>query len=142
MYARACLVGLTRGSNRAHLARAVLESIAFEVADLLAAMKNDAAIPLRELRVDGGASVSNVMMQFQADLLEIPVNRPKLTESTALGAAYLAGLAVGFWKNTGEISSVREVDRLFTPVMQEQTRSGLFAGWERAVERSRNWAEK
>ncbi len=139
MYARGCIVGLTRGVNRAHIARAVLESITYQVADLQAAMIADSGIKFSELRVDGGASVSNIMMQIQADLLGIDISRPKTVETTALGAAFLAGLAVGVWKNRDEIEKMREVDRVFKPSMSAEDRDRLYAGWKRAVERSRNW---
>ncbi|MCR4925299.1 MAG: glycerol kinase GlpK [Clostridiales bacterium] len=141
MYARGCFVGLTRGVNRAHFARAVLESIAFQMTDLLEAMSKDAKISITDLRVDGGASVSNIMMQIQADLIRADVNRPKTVETTALGAAYLAGLAVGFWKNKEEIEANREVDRIFSPQMSIEDRDKLYRGWLKAVERSKNWAE-
>lgn len=141
MYARGCVVGLTRGANRRHFARAVLESIAFQMTDLLEAMKADSDIELTELRVDGGASVSNIMMQIQANLIETTVNRPKVVETTALGAAYCAGLAVGFWSSRAEIEGIREVSREFVPQLPKEERDAIYAGWKRAVERSMNWAE-
>ena len=141
MYARGTIVGLTRGVNRAHFARAVLESIAFQSTDLLEAMMKDSQITLSELRVDGGASVSNIMMQIQANLIHTMVNRPKTVETTALGAAYLAGLAVGMWKNLDEIESNREVEKVFIPKMEKEDRDKLYNGWLRAVERSKGWAE-
>ena len=110
MYARGTIVGLTRGVNNAHIARAVRDSIAFQMTDLLEAMQKDSGIPITDLRVDGGASVSNIMMQIQANFIQAEVNRPKTVETTALGAAYLAGLAVGFWESTAEIEKLREVD--------------------------------
>ncbi len=142
MYARGCVVGLTRGVNRAHFCRAVLESITYQMTDLLEAMTNDSGIELSELRVDGGASVSNIMMQIQADLIRTKVDRPKTVETTALGAAYLAGLCVGYWKDTTEIENNREVDTVFTPKMDAAERDRLYKGWKRAVERAMNWAEE
>ena len=134
-------MGITRGINRAHICRSVLEAIAFQMTDLLEAMKQDSDINLYELRVDGGASVSDVMMQIQSDLIRTPVNRPKMVETTALGAAYLAGLAVGFWKDIDELSKIRQVDKLFEPKMEIDKRNELYHGWLRAVERSRDWIE-
>lgn len=142
MYARGTMVGLTRGVNNAHIARAVLESIAFQMTDLLEAMQKDSGIPITDLRVDGGASVSNIMMQIQANFIQAEVNRPKTVETTALGAAYLAGLAVGFWESTDEIEKIREVDRVFTPEMDKSDRDNLYRNWLRAVERSKGWAEE
>ena len=141
MYARGTIVGITRGVNRAHICRAVLEAIAYQMTDLLEAMKQDSNINLFELRVDGGASVSDIMMQIQSDLIRTPVDRPKMVETTAIGAAYLAGLAVGFWKDTDEIAKIRQVDRLFEPKMEIEKRNEIYSGWLRAVERSRDWAE-
>lgn len=134
-------MGLTRGANRAHFARAVLESIAFQVTDLVDAMSKDSGIPMSELRVDGGASVSSIMLQIQSNLTSARVNRPKLVETTALGAAYMAGLAVGFWKDFDEIERVREVDRIFVPAIDSNSRDAMVDGWHKAVERSRNWEE-
>ncbi len=141
MYARGCMMGLTRGANRAHIARACLESIAFQMTDLLEAMNADSGIELSSLRVDGGASVSNIMMQIQSDMIRTPVDRPKMVETTALGAAFLAGLAVGFWKDETELSNLREVDRIFTPQMDMESRNKLYAGWKKAVKRSMDWEE-
>lgn len=141
MYARGTVVGLTRGVNRAHFARAVLDSIAFQVTDLLEAMAKDSQITLSELRVDGGASVSNIMMQIQANLIRTMVNRPKTVETTALGAAYLAGLAVGMWSGLEEIEHNREVEKVFIPKMEQADRDKLYRGWLRAVERSKGWEE-
>lgn len=138
-YARGTLVGLTRGSNRAHIARAALEGIAYQVADVLKAMESDAGIRLKELRVDGGACANNLLMQFQADLLGVPVVRPTISETTALGAAYLAGLAVGYWKNQSGIAAQWQTDRRFVPAMKAAQRNTLVAGWSRALERARNW---
>ena len=142
MYARGTIVGLTRGVNRAHFCRAVLESICFQMTDLLRAMTKDSNIILSELRVDGGASVSNIMMQIQADLIRTVVNRPKTVETTALGAAYLAGLCVGMWKTPEEIEKNREVEKVFIPKMDKKVRDKLCEDWKRAVERSRNWAQE
>lgn len=141
MYARGCIVGLTRGTNRAHFARAVLESIAYQVTDLVEAMQKDSNIILSEMRVDGGASVSNILLQIQSNLIASKVNRPKLVETTALGAAYMAGLAVGFWKSFDEIEKVREVDRIFMPSIDNDSREDMINGWRKAVDRSRNWQE-
>ncbi len=141
MYARGCMMGLTRGANRAHIARACLESIAFQMTDLLEAMNADSGIKLSSLRVDGGASVSNIMMQIQSDMIRTPVDRPQMVETTALGAAFLAGLAVGFWKDEEELSSLREVDRIFTPKMSFEDSQKLYAGWKKAVKRSMDWEE-
>ncbi len=141
MYARGCMMGLTRGANRAHIARACLESIAFQMTDLLEAMNADSGIELSSLRVDGGASVSNIMMQIQSNLIRTPVDRPKMVETTALGAAFLAGLAVGYWKDMDELSKVREVDRIFTPDMEKEERDKLYSGWKKAVKRSMDWEE-
>jgi glycerol kinase len=138
-YARGALVGLTRGTNVGHVARAALESIAYQVADLLDAMEADAGVPLSELRVDGGASANNLLMQFQADLLGVPVARPVVTETTALGAAYLAGLAVGYWKGVDEIGRQRRVDKVFEPKLPRERAQELRAGWKRAVERAKGW---
>ena len=139
MYARGCMIGLTRGVNRKHVCRAVLESITYQMTDLLEAMVNDSGILLKDLRVDGGASISDIMMQIQADMTGVNVNRPKNREATALGAAYLAGLATGVWKNTEEIESNRQVDKVFVPSMEIEKRNKYYENWKRAVERSRNW---
>jgi glycerol kinase len=138
-YARGVLAGITRGATRAHIARAALEGIAYQVHDVLRAMEADAGIRLKELRVDGGASMNNLLMQFQADLLRVPVLRPKVAETTALGAAYLAGLAVGYWKTQGEIAAQWQVDQKFAPVMKPSARKRLLAGWEKVLNRARNW---
>jgi len=141
--ARGALLGLTRGSGRAHIARAALESIALQSTELLQAMQTEeAGLPrLRELRVDGGAARNNLLMQMQADLLGVPVVRPQCTETTALGAAFLAGLAVGFWKDPGEIDALWSIDRRFEPQWTPNRRESMLHEWRRAVERSRNWAE-
>lgn len=140
-YARGTLVGITRGTTRAHIARAALEAIAYQSAELLEAMGQDSGAPLKELRVDGGASNNNLLMQFQADILGVPVVRPKVTETTALGAAYLAGLAVGYWQGTEEITRLWQVDRVFQPQMDATERERRLNRWRRAVERSRAWEE-
>jgi len=139
-YARGTLVGLTRGTTAGHIARAALESIAFQSADLLSAMQADAHQPPTEMRVDGGASQSDLLMQFQADLLGVPVARPAVTETTALGAAYLAGLAVGFWKSTDELGRQYRVERRFEPSMPVDRVAMMKAEWSRAVERAKGWA--
>jgi glycerol kinase len=139
--ARGLLIGLTRGSTKAHLARATLEAIAYQVADVLRAMQNDAKIPLKELRVDGGASVNNLLMQFQADVLGVPVVRPKISETTALGAAYLAGLATGYWKDQAAIAKQWQVDRRFAPTIGSRARTALMAGWSKALDRARTWVD-
>ena len=139
-YARGAMFGLTRGSNIAQIARAALESIAFQSAELVTAMERDANLKLTELRVDGGATANNLLMQIQADLLGIPVVRPKVLETTALGAAYLAGLAVGFWKDTNEIKTNWQVDRIFTPTLSRDRAAEMMGGWSKAVERSKGWA--
>ena len=141
MYARGTIVGLTRGANAAHICRSVLEAIAYQMTDLLEAMKQDSDIQLSELRVDGGASVSDIMMQIQADMIRTNVNRPKMVETTAIGAAYLSGLAVGFWKDMEEIQEIRQVDKIFEPQMDMEKREKRYRGWLRAVERSRDWVE-
>jgi glycerol kinase len=138
--ARGVIVGLTRGSTRAHLARAALESIALQSAELLAAMQDDCGGSITELRVDGGAVGNNLLMQMQADALGIPVVRPAVTETTALGAAFLAGLAVGFWSGLDEIASMWAIDRRFEPSLSADQRQANLAQWRRAVERSRHWA--
>lgn len=141
MYARGCIVGLTRGANRAHFARAVLECITYQVTDLVEAMTKDSGILMSEMRVDGGASVSNIMLQIQSNMTGTKVNRPKLVETTALGSAYMAGLAVGFWKDLDEIETVREIDRIFVPEIGGEKRDALLKGWHKAVERSKDWEE-
>jgi glycerol kinase len=138
-YARGTMVGLSRGTTRAHVARAALESIAFQSAEVLNAMQKDASQPLLELRVDGGATANDLMMQFQADLLGVPVVRPRVTETTALGAAYLAGLSAGFWDSTDEVAANWKVDRRFEPSMARDEAASRMRTWSRAVERSRNW---
>ena len=139
-YARGTLVGLTRGTTRAHVARAALEAIALQSADVFGAMSRDARIPLRELRVDGGASRNNLLMQLQADFLGVPVVRPQVTETTALGAAYLAGLATGFWSGADAIAGQWVAERRFEPRLAEGSRAAKLARWREAVERSKGWA--
>jgi glycerol kinase len=139
-YARGAIFGLTRGATGAHLARAALESIAFQSAEVLDAMQRDAAITLTELRVDGGVTANNLLMQFQADLLGVPVVRPKVLETTALGAAYLAGLATGYWKSTDDIRANWQADRRFEPAMPRGRAAELRAGWDKAVARAKAWA--
>ena len=142
MYARGCVVGLTRGTTRAHIARAVLESIAYQVTDLMTAMRQDAGCEISVLRVDGGASVSDLMMQFQADLLRIPVDRPAMVETTAFGAASLAGLAAGVWKNVDELRALRRSERVFVPERAQYECEEMYRGWKRAVGCSQGWIEK
>jgi glycerol kinase len=138
--ARGAIVGLTRGTTAAHLARAALESIAYQSADLLHAMEADAGLKLRELRVDGGATANAGLLQFQSDLLRVPVIRPRVTETTALGAAYLAGLAVGFWRNREEIAALWRVDSTFRPRARAAAMRPLQRDWHRAIERAKHWA--
>lgn len=139
MYARGAIMGLTRGANRNHLVRATLESIAYQTRDVLEAMQEDSGIKLQALKVDGGAVANNFLMQFQADILGVPVQRPVVTETTALGAAYLAGLAVGYWANRQEISKTWNMDRVFTPSMRESEMQKKYSGWKKAVSRSLQW---
>ncbi|HEY8418453.1 MAG TPA: glycerol kinase GlpK [Limnochordales bacterium] len=139
-YARGLLIGITRGTTRAHVARAALEAIAYQTVDVVRAMEQDAGVPLRALRVDGGAAVNDFLMQFQADVLNVPVERPGVTETTALGAAYLAGLAAGVWQSRDDIRSRWHLDRRFEPAMEDARRTELLSGWRRAVERSLGWA--
>lgn len=142
MYARGTIVGLTRGTRREHLIRAAQESIAYQSADLVTAMERDTGIPLRSLKVDGGASRDRFLMQFQADILGKPVRRPTVRETTALGAAYLAGLATGVWKDQNEIAQLWQCDTTFEPGMDEEERRRLRHNWDRAVGRSLNWIER
>ena len=137
--ARGLMIGLTRGTNKAHIARAAIESIAFQVADLVQAMQADSGMPLPEMRVDGGASKDDLLMQFQADLLGVPLVRPAETETTALGAAYLAGLAVGLWRGTDELVSLQKIDRRYEPNMPREKVAALRQQWQRAVERAKAW---
>ena len=141
-YARGLLIGLNRGTGAKHIARAALESIAFQTYDIVQAMQADSGIEISELRVDGGAANNDLLMQFQADILNVTVQRPKITETTALGAAYLAGLAVGFWKSEKEISRQWQIDKEFKPKMADEVRKRLLKGWQKALKRSMNWAEE
>jgi glycerol kinase len=140
-YARGTISGITRGTTAAHIALAAIESMAFQSRDLVEAMERDSGLKLNELKVDGGASVNNRLMQFQADLLATTVRRPKVSETTALGAAYLAGLAVGYWKDEAEIAKNWILDKSFEPQMPEQLRASRYAQWQKAVGRSLDWEE-
>lgn len=139
MKARGGIFGLTRGTTKNHIIRATLESLAYQTKDVLDAMQSDSGIKLNSLKVDGGAVANNLMMQFQSDILNVDVERPKITETTALGAAYLAGLAVGFWKNKEELVDSWQIDRKFEPNMDEKERKELYLGWLKAVRRTMNW---
>jgi glycerol kinase len=138
-YARGTIVGLTRGSTAAHIARAAIESMAFQSRDLLEAMQRDSGVRLKELKVDGGASVNDALMQFQADILGTWVRRPKVSETTALGAAYLAGLAVGYWQDQDEIACNWMLDREFATQMPAADREARYGGWKKAVTRALDW---
>jgi glycerol kinase len=140
-YARGTITGITRGTNRAHLVRAALEAIAYQTREVVNAMGRDSGLRPEMLRVDGGAACNNFLCQFQADILGIPVERPATTESTALGAAYLAGLATGFWKDESELAAHLKLGRRFEPAMDVARREELYSGWERAVGRAKGWAE-
>jgi glycerol kinase len=142
MYARGAILGLTRGTTRNHIIRATLESIAYQTRDVLELMRSECGIDLCDLRVDGGACANNFLMQFQADILGVPVERPEIIETTALGAAYLAGLAVGFWKDQSMITKRRKVNQKFKPGMNEDKKEKLYAGWKKAVKRSMHWEEE
>lgn len=141
MYARGAIFGLTRDTGKDHIVKATLESMAYQTRDVLEAMQQDSGIPLSTLKVDGGASANNVLMQFQADILGASVERPAVIESTAMGAAFLAGIASGMWTKE-DIMSARTIDRTFTPSMDEETRERLYKGWLRAVERTKGWAKE
>ena len=141
MYARGTIVGITRGTTRSHIIRASVESTAFQSKDLLDAMISDTGIQLKELRVDGGASRDGFLMQFQADIMDLPLRRPMIRETTALGAAYLAGLAVGFWKDLDEIRQHWTLDKVYMPEMENAERERLMREWHKAVTRSLDWAE-
>ena len=141
MYARGTIVGITRGTTRSHIIRASVESTAFQSKDLLDAMISDTGIQLKELRVDGGASRDGFLMQFQADIMDLPLRRPMIRETTALGAAYLAGLAVGFWKDLDEIRQHWTLDKVYMPKMENAERERLMREWHKAVTRSLDWAE-
>ncbi|MDQ3820184.1 MAG: FGGY-family carbohydrate kinase, partial [Acidobacteriota bacterium] len=140
-YARGTITGITRGTGRAHLARAALESMCYQTRDVVEAMERDSGIKLREIRADGGAVVNDFLMQFQSDILGVPVEVPAVTETTSLGAAYLAGLAVGFWKSREELSAKWKVSRRFEPKMSETERERMYEGWLRAVERAKDWEQ-
>ena len=140
MYARGTIVGLTRGANRNHIIRAALEGIAYQTYDILKAMEEDTGSRMKSLKVDGGASANNFLMQFQSDILDTQIRRPCVRETTALGAAYLAGLATGLWESLDEIRNAWTLDRAFMPEMEENERNTLLQGWYKAVERSKNWA--
>lgn len=141
-HARGTIVGLTRGSTSAHLARATLESMCYQTRDVVEAMSADSGVVLKALRVDGGAVQNNLLMQFQADILGVPVQRPRVAETTALGAAYLAGLAVGFWRDQREVAEQWAIDRTFEPQMSADQREQLYANWQRAVQRSLRWSQE
>jgi glycerol kinase len=140
MYARGAILGLTRGSSKAHIIRATLESLAYQTRDVLMAMEKDSGLHLKTLRVDGGASANNFLMQFQADILAVEVSRPQVLETTALGAAYLAGLAVGFWEKSDLINEGKS-ERNFQPKITEEHREKLYKIWQKAVEKTRSWLE-
>jgi glycerol kinase len=141
MYARGLMVGITRGTRKEHVIRAALEAIAYQSRDVFEAMGEDSGIPIKELRVDGGASSNDFLMQFQADVMRVKVNRPKITETTSLGAAYLAGLGVGFWENMEEISKIRESEKVFLPQMSMLLREKKYTLWKKAVQRSLSWED-
>ena len=140
-YARGSIFGVTRGTSKAHIARAALESIAYQTTDVLKAMESDSGISIKELRVDGGATINNLLMQFQGDILSVPVVRPKVYETTALGAAYLAGLAVGYWAGIDEVQKQWKADKTFKPAMDAASIKTLMHGWQRAVKASIAWAD-
>ena len=142
MYARGAIVGLTRGAKREHIVRATLESIAYQTKDVLNAMQEDSKIELKGLKVDGGACANNFLMQFQGDVLNVPVHRPQVIETTALGAAYLAGLAVGFWDSKEDIKAKWAIDKEFAPKMDDKTREKLYNGWKKAVKRAVDWEKE
>jgi glycerol kinase len=141
MYARGAIFGLTRGTGKAEMVRAALESLAYQTRDVLGAMQQDSGLQLKALRVDGGATANNFLMQFQADILNVHVQRPQVMETTALGAAYLAGMGVGLWKKD-EIAAHWAQERLFEPQMEAERREKLYRGWLRAVERTKGWVEE
>jgi glycerol kinase len=140
-YARGSIFGMTRGTTKAHIARASLESIAYQTFDVLKAMEADSGISIRELRVDGGATANNLLMQFQCDILQVHVVRPEIYETTALGAAYLAGLAIGFWQDLNDIQEQWQVDRRFIPIMDKRKTDEMLKGWQRAIKAAISWAE-
>jgi glycerol kinase len=139
-HAKGCLFGMTRGTTKSHVARAALESIAFQTMDVLKAMEAGARMPIRELRVDGGASANKLLMQFQSDILNVKVSRPRITETTALGAAYLAGLAVGFWSSADQIQRQWQLDKEFIPSMESSLRDRKQQEWKRAVDALIYWS--
>ena len=139
--ARGAIVGLTRGFNRSHLVRATLESLAYQSYDICKAMEHDSGIPIKSLKVDGGACANNFLMQFQSDILDCEVTRPSCIETTALGAAYLAGLAVGYWESVEEIKDNWSIDRVFTSQMDDEMRTALVHGWHKAVKCALLWGE-
>jgi glycerol kinase len=140
MYARGAIFGLTRDTGKNHLIKATLQSLAYQTKDLLIAMQNDAEIPLTSLKVDGGASANNLLMKFQADILDVIVERPKITETTVMGAAYLAGICVGLWGQK-DILSHRKIDTTFSPTFTSEKRERLYKKWQKAVERTKNWID-
>lgn len=139
-YARGTIIGIERGTTAGHIARATLDSMCYQTRDVVDAMQADSGVKLKELRVDGGAAINDGLMQFQADILGVKVQRPVVHETTALGAAYLAGLATGFWKNTSDVTHNWALDREYTPKMKAADRARLYAGWQKAVDRAKNWA--
>ncbi|MFP4535543.1 MAG: glycerol kinase GlpK [Spirochaetaceae bacterium] len=141
-YARGAIVGLTRGANRDHIVRAALESIAYQTRDVVECMDEDSGITAKELKVDGGASMNDFLMQFQSDILGVPVMRPKIVETTARGSGFLAGLAVGFWKNQKDLENAFELDKKFEPTLEKGQRDKLYAGWQKAVEKAKDWEDK
>jgi glycerol kinase len=136
MYARGTITGITRGTTKAHIVRATLESLAYQTKDVLLCMQKDSKLKIRSMKVDGKATENDFLMQFQADILPAKVIRPKIIDTTALGAAYLAGLGVGFWKDQAELKKLWQKDREFLPKMMEKTRTGLYAGWTNAVKQA------
>ena len=141
-YARGTIVGITRGVNKYHIIRATLESLAYQVNDVLEAMKADSGIELAALKVDGGASANDFLMQTQADIIDAPVNRPRCVETTAMGAAYLAGLAVGYWKSKDDVIRNWAIDRTFEPSLEENDRLKKIRGWNKAVKYAYGWAKE
>ena len=141
-YARGTILGLTRGAKKEHIIRAALESMAYQTHDVLKAMEEDSGIELKALKVDGGACQNNFLMQFQSDILGVQVDRPEVVETTALGAAYLAGLAVGYWKDRNEVSQNWAISKSFDPAMEEEKKEKLIKGWHKAVTKSMDWEEK
>jgi len=140
-YARGTILGITRGTKAAHIARAAVEAMAYQTCDLVSAMQKDAGVPLASLKVDGGASQNNQLMQFQADMLGVPVRRPEVAETTALGAAYLAGLAVGYWQDTGDVARNWALQSEFKARIPAEKRAALYRRWQEAVRRSLDWEE-